>query len=129
MSRTSRRPTAALSSSTRKPSARGFAVGATKTIAASAPAIFAAWADPRRRDRWLAGVQITLHATTRPSSLRLTCDDDASEIAVRITARGRGRCAIAVDHTRLANAQIVAERRHCWKEMLAALKHYVERTA
>ncbi len=106
-----------------------FAVSASKTIAAAAPAIFAAWTDAKRRARWLAGVQISIRRTTTPSSVWLTCDDDQSEIEVRITPKGRGKCAVAVDHTRLASAQIVAERRHCWKEMLRALKHYVEGAA
>jgi hypothetical protein len=93
----------------------GFAVSAGKTIAAAAPAVFAAWTDSRRRTRWLAGVNLTVRHATAPRSIRLSCDDDDSEIEVRITARGRAKCAVTVDHTRLANAQIVAERRHCWK--------------
>jgi hypothetical protein len=107
----------------------GFAVSASKTIAATAPDVFAAWTDPRRRARWLAGVNITVRATTAPRSLHLTCDDDASEIEVRITAKGRAKCAVTVDHTKLASAQLVAERRHCWKEMLRGLQQYLERLA
>jgi len=106
----------------------GFAVSASKTIAVPAAAAFAAWADARRRAHWLAGVKLIIRTATAPRSVRLTCDDGTS-IEVVITARGRGRCLVAVDHTRLADAQQVAERRHCWKEMLAALKHYLERPA
>ncbi len=107
----------------------GFAVSASKTIAATAPEVFAAWMNARRRTRWLAGVNITIRRTTAPRSLRLTCDDDDSEIEVRITARGRAKCAVTVDHTKLASAQLVAERRHCWKEMLRGLQQYLERRA
>ncbi len=106
----------------------GFAVCASKTIAAPAAAAFAAWTDARRRARWLAGVKLIIRKATAPKAVQLTCDDGTS-IEVVITARGRGRCVVAVDHTRLADAQQVAERRHCWKEMLAALKHYLERPA
>jgi uncharacterized protein YndB with AHSA1/START domain len=112
-----------------KPRAGGFAISASKTIAASAPDIFAAWSSPRRRARWLSGVKLLLRAAIAPKSLHLTCTDDGTSIEVVITARGRGRCIVAVDHTRLADAKMVAERRHCWKEMLAALKHYLERPA
>jgi uncharacterized protein YndB with AHSA1/START domain len=105
--------------------AGGFAVSASKTIAASAAAAFAAWTDARRRAHWLSGVKLLIRQTTAPKSVRLTCDDGTS-IEVVITARGRGRCVVAVDHTRLADAKQVAERRHCWKEMLAGLKHYLE---
>jgi uncharacterized protein YndB with AHSA1/START domain len=107
----------------------GFAVSASKTIAAAAADAFAAWTDARRRARWLSGVKITVRTATAPKSIRLICDDDGTEIEVRIAAKGRARCAIAVDHTKLANAQMVAERRHCWKEMLGALKHYLESAA
>lgn len=107
----------------------GFAVSANKTIAAAAPEVFAAWTDARRRTRWLAGVNITIRKTTAPKSLHLTCDDDGSEIEVLITAKGRARCAVTVDHTKLASAQLVVERRHCWKEMLRGLQQYVERLA
>jgi uncharacterized protein YndB with AHSA1/START domain len=107
----------------------GFAVNAGKTIAAAAPAVFAAWTDPRRRARWLAGVNLTVRKTIAPRSIRLTCDDDDSEIEVRITAKGRAKCAVTVDHTKLASAQLVAERRHCWKEMLRGLQQYLERLA
>ena len=106
--------------------AGGFAVSASKTIAASAAAAFAAWTDARRRAHWLSGVKLLLRAAVAPKSLHLTCTEDDSDIEVRITPKGRSKCAVAVDHTRLADAKQVAERRHCWKEMLAALKHYLE---
>ena len=108
--------------------AGGFAVSASKTIAASAAATFAAWTDARRRARWLSGVKLTIRHAAAPKSVRLACDD-GSNIEVVITAKGRGRCVVAVDHTKLADAKQVAERRHCWKEMLAGLKHYLERPA
>jgi len=129
MTRAVRRVPAAAALQPPPPSAGAFAVSASKTIAAAAPTIFAAWTDPQRRARWLAGVQITIRRATAPSSVRLACDDDQTEIDVRIVATGRGKCAVTVDHTKLANAHMVAERRHCWKEMLAALKHYVEGAA
>jgi uncharacterized protein YndB with AHSA1/START domain len=109
--------------------AGGFAVSASKTINAAAANAFAAWTDARRRARWLVGVKLTIRQATAPKSVRLTCKDDNTEIAVMITAKGRCRCVVAVDHTRLANAQLVAERRHCWKEMLRNLTHYLEERA
>jgi hypothetical protein len=111
------------------PRGSGFAVRAGRTIAAPAPDVFAAWTNARRRTRWLAGVKITVRHTAAPGSLRLTCDDDGSEIEVRIAARGRAKCAVTVDHTNLASAQLVADRRHCWKEMLRGLQQYLERPA
>ena len=58
--------------------------------------------------------------------MRLTCEDDGTDIRVTITVKGRGHCVVAVKHTLLASAQLVIERRHCWKEMLRHLKHYLE---
>lgn len=120
-----------LSGSMKRLSSRapGFAVLAGKTIAAPVPAVFAAWTNPRRRSRWLAGVNLTIRAAKAPGALLLTCDDDGTEIEVRLTPRGRSQCAVVVHHTRLANAQMVADRRHCWKEMLRGLQQYLERPA
>jgi uncharacterized protein YndB with AHSA1/START domain len=103
-----------------------FAVRARKTIAASAAGTFAAWTDSRRRACWLIGVNLTIRASTAPKFIRLTCDDDDTEIVVRITTKGSAHTVVAVDHTQLASAHLVAERRHCWKEMLRNLKHYLE---
>jgi uncharacterized protein YndB with AHSA1/START domain len=104
----------------------GFAVRARKTIAASPASTFAAWTDSRRRACWLVGVKLTIRARTAPEFVRLTCNDDDTDIAVTIAAKGRVKSAVVVDHTRLASAQTVAERRHCWKEMLRNLKRYLE---
>ena len=106
----------------------GFAVSASKVMAASAAGVFAAWSDPRRRARWLAGVKLAVRRATAPKSLHLACDDGYL-IQVQITAKGRGHCRVAVDHTGLADARQVAERRHCWKEMLRGLQQYLERRA
>jgi hypothetical protein len=107
-------------------SASRLSVHARKTIAASPASTFAAWTDSRRRAHWLIGVNLTIRGKTAPKFVHLTCDDDNTEIVVRITAKGRAQCAVAVAHTQLASAQIVAERRHCWKEMLRNLKRHLE---
>lgn len=109
--------------------AGGFAVSASKTIAASATNTFAAWTDSRRRARWLVDVKLTVHKAVAPKFVGLRCEDDGTDIAVVITAKGRTRCVVAVKHTRLASAQLVAERRHCWKEMLRNLAHSVAERA
>jgi hypothetical protein len=106
-----------------------FAVSASKTINVTAAKTFAAWIDSRRRARWLVGVKLTIRQAAAPKFVRLTCEDDDTDISVAITAKGRSRCVVAVDHTRLANAQLVAERRHCWKEMLRNLTHHLEERA
>ncbi len=109
--------------------AGGFAVSTSKTISATAAKTFAAWTDSRRRARWLVGVKLTIRQVAAPKFVRLTCEDDATDISVTITAKGPSQCVVAVDHTRLANAQLVAERRHCWKEMLRHLTHHLAERA
>ncbi len=109
-----------------KPHDRTFAVSAHKTIAAAAADVLAAWTNPRRRSHWLAGVKISVRRGATLQRIRLTCEDDESDIEVRITPLGSRRSAVAVNHTRLADLQVAAERRHCWKEMLAGLQHYLE---
>ena len=112
-----------------KTRAADFAVSASKTINASAAETFAAWTDSRRRAHWLVGVKLTIRQAAAPKSVHLTCEDDDTNISVTITPKGRSRCVVAVDHTRLASAQLVAERRHCWKEMLRNLTHHLEERA
>ena len=106
-----------------------FSVRARKTIAASAAEVFSAWADSRRREHWLIGVTLSIRESRAPAFVRLICEDDNSDIAVSITSRGAAVSALVVDHTHLADAEIAAERRHCWKEMLQQLKGYLERPA
>jgi hypothetical protein len=111
------------------PRVGGYAVSSAKLLAAPARAVFAAWTDARRRARWLAGVKITVRKAVAPGSIHLICDDDGSEIEVRITGKGRTKSAVTVAHTKLASAQLVVERRHCWKEMLRGLQQYLARPA
>ena len=107
------------------PPARSYRVHASKTVHAGRPEVFAAWTDARRRARWLVGVRLTLLGAVAPRQVRLLCEDDATEIVVALTAPARGRCRVAVDHRWLAHARMVAERRHCWKEMLRNLAHHL----
>ncbi len=109
--------------------ARAFSVRARKTFAASAPEVFRAWTESRRRQHWLIGVSLSIRESKAPGFVRLTCDEDNSDIAVSIAPRGDAASALVIDHTNLADAQIAAERRHCWKEMLQQLKNYLERAA
>jgi hypothetical protein len=130
MSRISRRVRVAATTVPSGPAVRGrFSVHARRTLAASAADTFAAWTNPWRRSRWFTGVPLRLRTATSNRTLRLACGDDDSDIEVRITPKGRTRCVVQVDHIHLATPQLRAERRHCWKEMLACLKQYLERSA
>jgi hypothetical protein len=105
--------------------AHGFAVSASKTVAAPAAAVFAAWKQPRRRARWMSGVKLTIRKAIPSRLLLITCEH-GTNLEVRITAKGAAKSVISVDHTKLPSAEEAAVRKVCWAQMLAALKKYLE---
>jgi len=101
---------------------RGGTYEATKsrTFAASAQAVFDAFADARSRSRWLPGVKLTVRKATPSRSLRITWEDGTS-VEVWLTAKGATKCSTQVQHTKLPDKDAVARLKAYWAERLDAL--------
>jgi hypothetical protein len=82
--------------------------------------LYDARADPRVRGRWLDGEIGRVRTSTRERSMRLD-GRDRSIVAVGFIAKGPGKSAVAVQHTRLRDRETASEVKQYWSERLDAL--------
>jgi len=104
----------------------GFEIGRTKTIAAPADAVFAAWSDERRRARWLADPGITIRKATPGKSLRVTWVDGKTSLVVDLLPKGE-KTTVAVQHCKLQGARAAERMKTYWGEQLERLKALLEK--
>lgn len=104
----------------------GFEASKSRTFAVAAITLFAAFADARRRARWLPGVKLTVRTATPPRSIRMSWPDGTA-VQAWFTAKGAGKCAVAIQHTKLADRDAVERAKAFWSERLEALSSVVER--
>ena len=118
----------------REPGARPngtFTGGASKTIAAPADRILAAFTDPALRRRWLPELELS-ERTSRPGRSARFDVTDGSRLNVAITARpgdesGKGgKGEVAVEHERLPDAAAADRAKADWRARLTTLKALLE---
>jgi hypothetical protein len=103
-----------------------FTVTASKTVGVPVERLYAAFADPELRERWLLG-RVLRERTSRPGrSVRFDCEDGATRLAVGFNAMGPEKSQVALAHERLADAEAAAESKAYWRERMAALKTLLE---
>jgi hypothetical protein len=103
----------------------GFQLSVSRTVEVPADALFRAWADDRARSIWLPGAALTIRKAISPKSLRIAWGD-GSTVDVSISARGKSRSQVIVDHKRLRDAQDVGLMKEYWTGALDALKRTLE---
>jgi hypothetical protein len=106
--------------------ADGWSVGATRTIAAAADAVFDAVTDPRLLAGWLPGAAMHLRTSTRPRSARYDWEDGSTRVAFYITGSGPARSQLAIQHERLPDADTAEEMKRWWRERLTTLRAQLE---
>ena len=99
----------------------------SKTCAAPVATMFDAWAEPRRRKRWLNEASVTLRTAIPPKSLRLGWHD-GTIVAVWFTAKGADKTAVAIAHTKLTSKADADRMKQYWAERLDALSEWLSRT-
>jgi uncharacterized protein YndB with AHSA1/START domain len=99
--------------------ASGYTAGVSKTMAAPASAVYAAWSDARKRKAWLPD-PLTVRTATPAKSLRITWHD-GTRVDVYLTPKVAGKTQVAVQHERLPDAQAVAAMKAFWKDALGRL--------
>ena len=104
--------------------ARGFRVHASRTIAAPADTVFAAWNDGSVRERWL-GAALELRSATPDASARLAWKEAASLVDVRLNAKG-ARTQVVVEEEGLPDEAAVKQRKVFWREALDRLQASLE---
>lgn len=96
----------------------------SRTYAVPVDELFAAWADARRRRKWLPETGVVVRKATAGRSLRLTWPD-ATSVELRFTAKGDGKSAVQVQHRKLASKADAEARKVYWAERLTALDEHL----
>jgi len=105
--------------------ADGYSVSASKTINASAEALFKAFNDARTRKKWLAE-PITIRKATPAKSLRITWGDGPSSLDIGLYPKGEAKCQVTLQHSKLKSAKEVAQLKKFWGQKLADLQALLE---
>lgn len=103
-----------------------FEAGASKTLAVPAERAYAAFAEPHLRSRWLPGEHLTERAGSRPGRLVRFDRADGTRVVVQFDAQPSGKCAVAVQHQRLADVEAAGAAKAYWRERLTDLKALLE---
>lgn len=113
----------------RNPGARRdgtFSGGASKTIAAPAERVVAAFVDPAVRQRWLPGIVLEGRSSQVTGTRRFDWANDGTRITVNVSRTTGGKTIVAVEHERLPDAASAAGRKAYWKDRLTALRSLLE---
>ena len=98
-----------------------FEASKSRTFAVPLERLYGAFHDARARSRWLAGVDLTVRATTRDKSMRITWPDRTS-VEVWFTARGDAKSNVALAHGKLPDRDSSARMKSFWGDRLDALE-------
>jgi hypothetical protein len=102
---------------------RGGSYEATKSRTFPVPVgvLYGAFAEARKRARWLPGIALTVRRATPDKSVRITWEDGTS-VEVWLMAKGDGKSSASVQHRKLASKESVARIKAFWSERLDALE-------
>jgi hypothetical protein len=104
----------------RGPTDSSFEANKSRTFAVPVADLYAAWADGRKRGRWLGEKGLTVRAGQPNRSLRITWNDGSS-VELWFVEKGAAKSAVQVAHRKLASSTAAAERKRYWGEKLDAL--------
>jgi uncharacterized protein YndB with AHSA1/START domain len=82
--------------------------------------LFDAWADAGTRKRWLDLAGIKVRTATSPKSIRLSWPD-GTVVVVGFMPKGKGKSAVAVQHTKLPDSATASHMKQYWSERFDTL--------
>jgi hypothetical protein len=97
-----------------------FEASKSRTYNVPVAALYEAWADARLRRRWLDDTVGNVRTRTTNKSMRLD-GPDGSIVVVGFMAKGAGKSAVAVQHTKLRSGNAANRIKQYWAERLGAL--------
>jgi uncharacterized protein YndB with AHSA1/START domain len=100
----------------------GYQVGATKTIAAPAAALYQACVDPDQRQRWLPDAPLAISKATPGKSIRGAWGDERSRVDVQLYPKGESKTQVTIQHNKLADAESGDRMKAYWAEALERLR-------
>lgn len=105
----------------------GFATSASKTVDVPVERLFAAFADPDLRARWLP---VEAAERTAKPGRRFSADlPEGTRIAVTFQAKGEAKAMAGIEHTRIGSAERASEWKTDWRTWLGDLKKLLEDTS
>lgn len=102
----------------------GFEISKSKTLPISPMKAFEAWDDKKARDKWL-GEKIVIRKGTPGKSMRITWPDK-THVDVNFYDKGKDKCQVSVQHTRLADAARAERMKRYWAAKLEAFRDYLK---
>ena len=103
-----------------------FEVNASKTVAVPVDRLYAAFADPALRERWLPGAAVEVRTARPAKSFRADWEDGSTRLVVGFSARGDAKSQVALVHERIPDAGTADKLKAFWRERMAALKQLLE---
>jgi len=103
----------------------GYDVNKSKTLAVPAREAWRAFADTRRRKKWLPDLALRVTTSHEAKTVRAKVDD-GSRLDVYFTAKGAEKTAVAVQHRNLPDRATADRARRFWTARLDALKVALE---
>jgi hypothetical protein len=104
----------------------GFAVGASRTIAAPVERLFEAFADEALRECWLPGAELRVRTATSPRTARYDWEEGSTRVILGFDDLGEAKSRVALSHERLPDAEAADEMKTWWRERLTVLKSKLE---
>src|SRR6185295_14935579 len=98
----------------------GYEGTKSKTFPVSVAVTYAAFATPRRRARWLPGVELTVRRATPGKSMRITWSD-GTWVDVWFVAKGAAKSAVQIQHRKLPDKRSAVRMKAYWAERLGVL--------
>jgi hypothetical protein len=100
----------------------GFQASASKTVDVPVACLFKAWADPRRRAKWLPGMKLVVRKSTPDKSMRITWPDPPSDVDVYFWVKGEAKSQVSLSHRKLVDVNAVAAMKVFWAGALRRMK-------
>jgi hypothetical protein len=104
----------------------GFAVTVSRTIAVPAARLYDAFVKESVRERWLPDAPMHERTATKPKSARFDWGDGRSRVKVTFLAKGDAKSTVALEHSRLGDAEERDRLKAWWRERLIALGSGIE---
>ncbi|HEU4722378.1 MAG TPA: hypothetical protein VFS59_13550 [Gemmatimonadaceae bacterium] len=98
-----------------------FTMTRSRTFPVDVATLFDAWADGRRRRRWLGETGVKVRTATAPKSMRLQMPDGAI-VALWFQAKGKDKSSVALEQARLPDRETADAIKQRWSERLDALR-------
>lgn len=102
-----------------------FAANAGRTLGAPLAKVYEAWADDKKRKKWLGAAKMVITTANKNKSIRASWNGNLSRMSVYFYAKGPEKVQIAVDHMKLTSTKEAAKMKSFWFSALNRLEKHV----